>query len=219
MLPIQAYTTYTIRFLFRVSKPFKKPLTYILLYQSLVRPFLEYVSPVWNPFYNVHSNKIESIQKKFLKILHFRMTNTKLSYSELLHHYEILSLTARRDLSDIMLLHKIINNAYDCPTFLELLNFRTPPHSSRNQSLFAETTSRTNLGKCVPYDAFVMYTIRNLSPSIYLTRKTYNLKGKLPNYSINYLIIIIFSVKHLLQCSRVGASTDICVTIFDFDWH
>ena len=37
-----------------------------LLYISLVRPILEYVSIIWNPYYRRHIDSIESVQKQFL---------------------------------------------------------------------------------------------------------------------------------------------------------
>ena len=36
------------------------------LYCSLVRPIVEYASPVWSPFFEVNINRIESIQRRFL---------------------------------------------------------------------------------------------------------------------------------------------------------
>jgi len=45
------------------SNEFDDPYTTKLLFTSLVRPILEYCSSVWSPQYQVHIDRIESIQK------------------------------------------------------------------------------------------------------------------------------------------------------------
>ncbi|KAL9698528.1 hypothetical protein quinque_001969 [Culex quinquefasciatus] len=43
------------------------------LYFSLVRSVLEYAVPVWAPYYAVHQQKIESILRRFVRGLLFRL--------------------------------------------------------------------------------------------------------------------------------------------------
>ena len=38
------------------------------LYQSIIRLTLEYASPVWNPWYEQESEKLEKVQRKCLKL-------------------------------------------------------------------------------------------------------------------------------------------------------
>ena len=49
----------------RWSKKFFDPYTTKMLFRSLVRPILKYVSIIWNPSYAVQINSIESVQKQF----------------------------------------------------------------------------------------------------------------------------------------------------------
>jgi len=52
-------------FIKRWSKEFNDPFTTKLLFTSLVRPILEYCSSVWSPQYQVHIDRIVSVQKNF----------------------------------------------------------------------------------------------------------------------------------------------------------
>jgi len=53
-------------FIKRWSKEFDDPYTTKLLFTSLVPPIVEYYSSVWSPQYQVHIDRIESVQKKCL---------------------------------------------------------------------------------------------------------------------------------------------------------
>jgi hypothetical protein len=55
------------RLIRRLSFEFRDPYTLKSLYTSLVRPKLEYASCVWSPFYNVHVDKVERVQRRFIR--------------------------------------------------------------------------------------------------------------------------------------------------------
>lgn len=52
-----------IGFIRRNTSEFKDPFTLKSLYISLVRSRLEYCSLIWSPYYDIHSNRIERVQK------------------------------------------------------------------------------------------------------------------------------------------------------------
>jgi hypothetical protein len=54
-------------FIRRLSFEFRDPYTLRSLYTSLVRPKLKYASSVWSPFYEVCVNKVERVQRKFIR--------------------------------------------------------------------------------------------------------------------------------------------------------
>jgi hypothetical protein len=54
-------------FIRRMLFEFRDPYTLRSLYTSLVRPKLEYASCVWSPFYDVHVDKVERVQRRFLR--------------------------------------------------------------------------------------------------------------------------------------------------------
>ena len=60
-------------FLKRNSSEFTEPSTLVTLYNSLVRPQLEYCSIVWNPVFNFHSLRIEKVQKNFTRYVYLKL--------------------------------------------------------------------------------------------------------------------------------------------------
>ena len=54
-------------FIKRRAKEFNNTLITVSLFTTLIRPHLEYASQVWTPHYNCNINRIERIQKIFVK--------------------------------------------------------------------------------------------------------------------------------------------------------
>lgn len=136
-------------FILRIGKPFKNPFTYKLLYNSYVRSRLEFASSVWNPYQNVHQNKIERIQHKFIKTLDYRMHHDHVHYESSLGVYNIVPLQQRRSLIDLTYLYKILHNIVDAPLLLEDILFRVPRNNeraSRKKDLFVVKFSKTCYG-------------------------------------------------------------------------
>ena len=78
--------------------------TFITLYKSLVRPHLEYCSPIWNPYLRNLSDSIEKIQKRATKLV-YRFD--EISYEDRLWSLDLPSLEFRRLREDIITAFKI----------------------------------------------------------------------------------------------------------------
>lgn len=141
-------------FILRVGKPFNSAFTYKVLYNSYVRSRLEFASSVWNPYQKVHIEKIERLQKKFIKSLEYRLGNAHIDYENSLKSHKLFSLSQRRDCNDAMFLFKILNDIVDAPWLLSSISFRIPRRQERNvrkKNLFVVSKSKT----CYTKNSFI----------------------------------------------------------------
>lgn len=136
--------TKSLGFVLRTCKFFNNIKTYLILYNSHVRPHLEYCSQVWNPRYIVYVNRLERVQERFFKFLNFKSFNVYNSYDEIGKHFRITKLLSRRLVADQMLLYKIVNSKVDCPELLNKINFHAPLRYGRRNTLFYVDRSNTN---------------------------------------------------------------------------
>ena len=67
--------------------------TFILLYKSRVRPYLNYANSVWHPYKVGDIEDIETVQKRATKLV---ITLKKLPYKERLEHLHLVTLKYRR---------------------------------------------------------------------------------------------------------------------------
>ena len=130
-------------FIIRNSKNFKIS-TIIKLYNSLVRPHLEYASQIWMPMETTHDDFIEKVQKRFLRYLHVIKYNNypfKISYKSMLSSFKVTSLSQRRKKQAVIFLYYIIHNLKykDC-NFINYVNLNVPKinlRMSMNRKIFS----------------------------------------------------------------------------------
>lgn len=116
-------------FIIRNSKNFEIS-TVIKLYNSLVRPKLEYASSVWFPIAMTNQNQIEKVQKRFLRYLYVRKYNVypfRISYQSMLDSFNVQTLVFRRRIQAIILIYNIINyNKYQHCDLIRHISFNVP---------------------------------------------------------------------------------------------
>ena len=84
--------------------------TYTTLYKALVRPHLEYSSPVWCPFLTKDIDLLEKVQRRFTRLF---SALRDLSYNGRLSFLKLESLYARRLRFDLITVYKILHGLID----------------------------------------------------------------------------------------------------------
>lgn len=140
-------------FVIRCSKEFNDPYVTKALYCCFVRPILEYALEVWSPYYDVHSIRMESIQKKFLlfalRNLGWRSHLELPSYKNRLKLINMNTLKHRREVGMVMFIFKLLKGLIDAPNLyskLDLVNVST----NSNEKKFFIAKHRTNYGTFEP---------------------------------------------------------------------
>jgi hypothetical protein len=140
-----------MNFLFRTARPFRGVNSWLTLYTSLVRSILEYCSPVWSPFYAVHVDRLESIQRRFVRFLCARAGVRRLipDYSDRLLRFGLASLADRRRLSGICVLHRVVGGHMGSD-LLARVHIRAPLRSVRHPCLFMIPRARSEVSRNSP---------------------------------------------------------------------
>ena len=97
---------------YRILKCFrsKNIWTLLLLYKSYVRPLLVFNTEVWSPYFKKDIDRIESVQKRYTKLICQRCNIPFSSYTDRLEKLNLTTLHDRRIKFDLILMFKIINN-------------------------------------------------------------------------------------------------------------
>ena len=83
----------------------RSPHVYLKLFNTLVRPLLEYASPVWNPLQVNMCRRLEAVQRRATR----RIPGIRsLTYSQRLLTLNMESLELRRKVADLVLLYKLV---------------------------------------------------------------------------------------------------------------
>ncbi len=91
--------------LYRNFYKFASPFTLGKLHKSLIRPHMEYASPVWDPFLAKDIKAIEDVQKFALRVC---TKSWRSDYNELLDYCDIPTMASRRKVAKLCLLFNIL---------------------------------------------------------------------------------------------------------------
>ena len=159
----------SLGFIFRVTKNFKNIHCLKALYCALVRSHLEYAVPVWAPYYQNGIDRLESIQRKFvryaLRFLPWNDPSNLPSYHDRCKLIGLDTLDARRNSTKAQFVADLLQNRIDCPTVLSSLNINVRNHYLRFQSFFRLPFARTNYALNNPVRS--MIRVFNLVSSLF----------------------------------------------------
>lgn len=144
----------TLGFVFRIAKHFRDLGCLKALYCSLVRSTLEYCSTVWAPFYQNAIQRVESVQRKFVKYAQRHITwpdpLNPPSYAERCKMLNLDPLSVRRDVAKAVFVADLLQSSIDCPAVLQLININTRRRVLRNHSFLTVRRALTNYGHNEP---------------------------------------------------------------------
>ena len=114
-------------------------------------PILEYAAILWSPFYNIHIQSIESVQKRFVRCISHKLyaySNNPflLDNIEVCNILNIKSLSDRRTCADLLFVFKLLSGIVICPELLQNINFNVKSTNIRDKSLFHINYHSSNYG-------------------------------------------------------------------------
>lgn len=141
---ICAHSNKMLGFIVRSTKDMSSISCLSTLYKALVRPRLEYASVVWSPYQATLIEKLEAVQRRFLRLVGVRLGLGYLQapISELAEFLNLQPLSIRRTYLDACFLRRVVQGDIDCPDILKLIDFRVP-HRTRSIHIFSEPSTST----------------------------------------------------------------------------
>jgi hypothetical protein len=118
------------------------------LYVALVRPILEYASQVWNPQFSANCDRVERVQRVFLRTYCYRLRLQYDSayYIDFCRLEGIHSLKARRSISNMMFFYKMLNGVVHS-NVVEAVCLNAPQRINRMFHLFKPPRARIDILK------------------------------------------------------------------------
>lgn len=137
-------------FLFRFCKKFTDVYCLKALYCSIVRPVLEYSSVVWSPYYRNEIQRIEAVQRKFIRFalrhLSWRHPLNLPSYESRCKLICLELLEPRRDVAKACFIGDLLQGNIDCPLLLSMLDINIHYRNLRQNAFIRFPRTRTNYG-------------------------------------------------------------------------
>ena len=141
----------------RFSKELQNQQTERVLYVSLVRPILEYATPVWGSRGATRSARIESVQKQYLlwALRHTHPVDVypRPPYHVRLEEHRIDSLQNRRSMFSAMLAFDSLEGSIDSEWLNSRLTINNPTRTTRRPQFFRIEQHRTDYAQHSPSES------------------------------------------------------------------
>ena len=146
--------------------------TLITLYKSLVRPHIEYATPVWSPHLKGDRDKIEKLQRRATKLV---PDLKDLPYEERLRNLKLPTLEYRRLRTDLILLYKYTHNLIKLDTNTHC------PKCKHNTQMLQPSLSTRSRGHNMRYQIHHHTGVRDR----FFTSRVLNIWNKLHEKTVN----------------------------------
>ena len=123
-------------FMKRVTRGFTDKRTLNVLYNSLIRSRLDYCCQVWSPSCQTSINRLESVQKRYLKYLCYKqkVIYYNYDYPTVCSIFNFSTLETRRKCTDFVFLNKMLQNKVNCPYLINQVSLSIPVRRTRYTS-------------------------------------------------------------------------------------
>lgn len=169
----------TLGFVFRNVKEFKDPYVLKNLYISLVRPILEYASVIWFPYFIKHSNILENIQKRFIRLalryLGWADPICLPPYHARLALLNMRSLDHRRKVTSALFIFDLLSNGIDALELSKRVNINEQVAGLRFRRFVYEPMPKSLFSAKEPLNRSIRYF--NIAYSAYIKDHTHFLLG------------------------------------------
>lgn len=151
----------TLGFIKRWAKEFQDPFITRTLYCTFVRPILEYASCVWCPYVSVHINRVEMVQRRFVRFalrgLPWDNPIILPPYHDRLQLIKLDSLQHRRHISKTVFAFECLQGFIDSPKLISSFAILVPARSLRHVDFLRIDRHKTNYGSHEPITSMSRY--------------------------------------------------------------
>lgn len=131
-------------FILRTTHVFSNLACIKSVYMAYVNSILSFCSVVWNPMYHIYIDRLESVQRRFIRCLARKFHLPYCDYSVGCSVFGLAPLYRRRFVRDMCFLYKLVNGHIDAPELLALIDFNVPRYLTRDSLLFRIPPSASN---------------------------------------------------------------------------
>ena len=144
-----------LAFIKRWAKEFVDPYITKQLFTSLVRPILEYGSIIWDPYYKIHEERVESVQKQFLLFclrgLNWNPALRLPSYNDRLALIKLPTLKSRRIMLKVSFMINLIQGEVCSEFLVNKILFNVPQRFVRHSEPLNVQFFRSNYALADPF--------------------------------------------------------------------
>ena len=156
--------------------------TLLSLYQTLVRPHVEYATSVWSPHLKGDRDKLEKLQRRATKLIPALKDKT---YKERLQNLKLPTLEFRRLRTDLILLYKYTHDKIQLDTNTHC------PKCKHNTSMLQPSLGTTHRGHNLKFQIHHHTGVRDR----FLTSRVLNTWNRLHHTTVNATSVNAFKTK------------------------
>ena len=187
------------------------------LYKALVRPHLEYASPVWHPRYKKFKSLIENVQRRSTKAL---SCCKNMDYIERLKYLNLPCMAYRKIRGDMIEVYKITSHKYDQDITAPLRYHKSTSHHTRGNSkkLTKDINRSSKSTRKISFSNRVVNMWNELPDTVVNAPSLYSFEARLDKFWLKYGIKFDFDKCVQFEIQKLnGVGTANMIILQDID--